>query len=117
MKPIYILYHLEIDDVPQRNCLTAEMQADLDIWRNSMSVVHDFDNDPRLQYQHCSLVTSDDVWLYTLDWTYDIESMFSPQSDILDRFMQDTVLLNGLHDGHGYILVHTREAMLDKITR
>jgi hypothetical protein len=116
MTPIYILYHLEIDDVPQRNCLSAEMQADPDIWRNSMSVVHDFDNDLRLQYRHCSLVTNDDIWLYPLDWTYNIESMFSPQSDILDRFMQDTVLLNGLYEGRGYILVHTREAVLDKIT-
>lgn len=61
-------------------------------------------NDPILHYKQVDQIQPGDHWLYEMNWFYQDDLL--PDSPILDSFMSNPVMVNGLHGGDGYLVLN-----------
>lgn len=61
-------------------------------------------NDPILHYKQVGQIRPGDRWLYEMNWFYQDDLL--PNSPILDSFISNPVMVNGLHNGDGYLVLN-----------
>lgn len=61
-------------------------------------------NDPILDYKPVTSISNEDHWLYEINWFYQDDLI--PSSTILDSFISDPILMDGLVGGRGYLVLN-----------
>ena len=115
--PIHIICNKSIDGIPRWNWSSNQLPQDvplsqvyIDEYVPKTWLKSTLEDDPRLVYTDYNDITPDDQWLYELNWEYQ-SSNFDSNSTILDKFLDNSILMYGLHNGSGYLIVNiTMEA-------
>jgi len=108
---VYILFHESKEGKPQWNWigdnLIGPWAIDLDKdWFFQDDTLNDiFDHDPRFEYKNVQDLSQNDKWIYVLQWYYD-RDIFAEDSPMLDKFLSNPLLIDGLHKKLGFIAIN-----------
>ncbi len=108
--PIYIAYQHWHKVAPWYNWIKPRdggpwwQEFDRDEFAAVSSMKLTLGNDPILQYRQVEQIRPGNRWLYEMNWFYQDDLL--PSSPILDSFISNPVMVNGLHSGDGYLVLN-----------